>query len=253
MTLRELFDDVSFFQKNAKGFDQNRTRTLSASRLDLLPLQPTLDGTVAVAFHAHRASDIRAILKFSKSAGIRPIIVGGDEAWMVAKELAAQKTPVIIDAMSNLPFSFQSLAARAESAAILQREGVPVILSTFDTHKVRNLRQYAGNAVRAGLDHAEALRAITLTPAATMGMDKTHGSLEAGKIGNVVVWSGDPFELSTQVEHVFIHGKRVSTDNRQERLFQKYKTLQRRGEPAERKPNLTDLGDEPIDASLIKP
>lgn len=236
LTLRELFDDVSFFQKNAKNFDQNRARTLTASRLDLLALQPSLDGKQPVAFHAHRESDIRAILAFSKSKGIRPIIVGGDEAWRVAKELAASKTPVVLNSMNNLPTRFESLGARADAAAILQKAGVTVVLSSFDSHKVATLRQFAGNAVREGLSHAEALRAITLTPAKVMGMDKTHGSLEVGKIGNVVVWSGDPLELSSRVEHMFINGKRVDLDNRQERLFKKYRTLERRGEPAEPKP-----------------
>lgn len=236
LKLRELYDDVKFFAANKQNFDQNRTRELNASRLDLLALETTLDGQLPVVFEANRASDILSIVEFSRSVGVRPIILGGAEAWMVAEQLAEAKVPVIVNAMLNLPYRFEMLGARADNASMLADAGVPVILSSFESHNVRNLRQYAGNAVRAGMAPDAALRAITLTPAEAFGLADRYGSLEAGKAANIVVWSGDPFEHSTEVERMYIQGALVSLDNRQRRLFEKYRTLDRRDELPEPRP-----------------
>lgn len=231
--LRELYDDVQFYQKNKKNYDQNRSRKLAASRLDLQSLAATLDKGLPVMFRVNRASDIRAALRLSDEVGLRPIIVGGAEAWRVADELAKRKVPVVVDPILNLPERFAKLGARADNAAILQKAGVPVILSTFSTHNVRKLRQAAGNAVRAGMPHQAALEAVTAAPARALGRTDV-GTIAPGKSADLVVWSGDPFELSTRVERLYINGEQVSLDNRQRRLFERYRELERRGEPAER-------------------
>jgi imidazolonepropionase-like amidohydrolase len=101
--------------------------------------------------------------------------------------------------------------------------GVPVLLSTHDTRNARNLRLEAGHAVRYGLDWNTALRAVTQAPARALGISDTHGTLEPGKTANVVVWSSDPFELMTSVEHVFIDGMQIEDDSRQKRLMCRYR------------------------------
>ena len=88
-----------------------------------------------------------------------------------------------------------------------------------------NLRQEAGNAIAYGLDRDAALRAVTLDAARTWGVEARLGSLEVGKDADVVVWSGDPFELTTRAERVFIAGREVSLDTRQKQLFERYRTL----------------------------
>jgi imidazolonepropionase-like amidohydrolase len=143
---------------------------------------------------------------------------------MVAARLAKQKVPVIVDPVENAPESFDKLGARADLAARLEAAGVPVMLSTFSAHSVRKLRQWAGNAVREGLPHAAALEAVTARPAAVFGLP-THGLLEAGRVANVVVWSGDPFETTTVAEHVFVRGRAATGDHRQKRLLDRYRTL----------------------------
>ena len=100
-----------------------------------------------------------------------------------------------------------------------------VALLQADTHNSRDLRQQAGNAVSYGLTWDQALRAVTLAPAEIFGVADRYGSLEAGKVANVVVWSGDPFEFSTGVEHVFIRGKDIPLTSRQRDLFERYKTI----------------------------
>ena len=97
-----------------------------------------------------------------------------------------------------------------------------LVLSSFDTHNARNLRQEAGNAIAYGLDREAALRAVTLEPARVWGVADRLGSLEVGKDADVVVWSGDPFELTTAAERVFIAGREMSKDTRQRQLLEKY-------------------------------
>jgi imidazolonepropionase-like amidohydrolase len=110
----------------------------------------------------------------------------------------------------------------------MEARGVRVILSSFDAHNARNLRVEAGIAVSYGMPHEAALRSVTLTPAEVWGVADLVGSLEPGKVGDVVVWSGDPFELLTSVEHVFIDGKEISYETRQKALFEKYRRLEMR-------------------------
>jgi imidazolonepropionase-like amidohydrolase len=232
--LRELYDDVEFYQQNRDDYDANRARKLAASRLDMQALSGTFEEAMPVFFRAHRASDIRAVLSLSNELGLDPVIVGGDEAWMVRDLLADNDVPVIVDPMANLPSRFESLGARQDNAALLADAGVDVVLSTFDSHNVRNLRQYAGNAVRAGLSHAKALEAVTLSAARAAGRDADYGSITPGKVANLVVWSGDPFEFSTDVDALYIHGRETSLDHRQRELFERYRTLDRRAAPAPR-------------------
>jgi imidazolonepropionase-like amidohydrolase len=228
LRLREFLDDARFYKANKKKFEENRSRPLAASRLDLEAALPALEGRVPVVFQVDRAADIRRALALARQWGLKPIIRGGGEAWMVRQELAEAGAPVILHAMSNLPGSFSYLGAREENAALLAEAGVPVILSVFDTFNARNLRQMAANAMRGGLTPRQALRAVTLHPAQAFGVDKELGSLEVGKRADVVIWSADPFKVASRVEHMYIEGREVSLRSRQSALFEKYRDLPRR-------------------------
>ncbi len=238
--LRKLYDDATFYLANRAKFDARQMRELSADRLDLEALGETVARAKPVYFEAHRASDIEAALSVAADLNLKPIITGGAEAWLVADTLAATGTPVILDPLANLPADFDRLGSRADNAALLEEAGVPVIISTFEAHNVRKLRQLAGNAVRAGMSHEAALRAVTLEAARAVGADATRGSIEVGKRANLVVWSGDPFELSTRVTRMMIGGEEVSLRDRQDALLERYRTLDRRGTPAPKAPNTQD-------------
>jgi len=233
--LRELYDDVRFYRDNTEDFDENRARELTGSRLDLEALGRTLEQGVPSVFNVHKAADIRTVVEFAGDQGLDPVITGGAEAWKVADLLAEREIPVVVNPVMNLPTRFETFGARTDTAAMLDEAGVAVVLSTFGAHNVRKLRQLAGNAVRAGMDHGAALEAVTLHPAQAFGMADRYGSLEAGKVANVVVWSGDPFELTSQVEQMYIRGEEVSLESRQSKLFERYRRLERRGEPAEKR------------------
>lgn len=224
LTLREVLDDAAQYAKNKKAWEKNQFRSLSASRLDLEALQPVLTGKEPLLVSVDRRSDILAVLDLAAELKIKVILVGAAEAWQVAARLAKEKIPVILDPVANAPGSFDSLGARADAAALLEKAGVVVMLSTFSAHNVRKLRQWAGNAVREGMPHEAALRAITSRPAEVFGL-VDHGGLAPGQVANVVVWSGDPFEVTTVAEHVWIRGKVAAPSRRQKQLLERYRTL----------------------------
>lgn len=229
LRLRELLEDSRAYGRRRADYERAQTREFAASRLDLEAMQQVLAGRVPLLIVADKASDIEAALRLAREYGVRLIIGSGAEAWMVADKLVAAKVPVLVGSMVNIPGSFSTLGARQENPGLLRRAGVDVALigtgSDPDAFNVRNIKQEAGNAVAYGMTWDDALRAITLTPAEIFGVADRYGSLQPGRVANVVVWSGDPFELSTRVEHVFVRGVRSMSPSRQDELMARYKTL----------------------------
>jgi imidazolonepropionase-like amidohydrolase len=226
LRVREAFDDARTFQKNRAAWEKNQFRHLAPSRLDLEALAGALDGKLPVVFHVDRAADILSVLGVAREFKLRPVIAGGAEAWKVARDLAAARVPVIVFPLEQ-PHSFDALGAREDGAAKLFAAGVPVGISTRETHNARKLRQVAGNAVRAGLPHDAAIAAVTRVPAEALGLGARYGTLAPGKTANLTVWSGDPLEISTRVVEVVIRGRKVPLRTRQTALFEKYRTLSR--------------------------
>lgn len=224
LRLREMLQDAADYERNRAAFDAGERREYVRARLDLEALQPVLRGEVPLAIQANRASDLLAAMRLADEFKLRAVLLGAAEGWMVAGEIAARQVPVVVKPLTNIP-SFDSLGATLENAARLSRAGVTIALATFDTHNSRNLRQEAGNAVAYGMDPAAALRAVTLTPAELWGVAERVGSLETGKDADLVVWSGDPFELSTSALHVFVKGREMPKDTRQQQLFERYRDI----------------------------
>lgn len=228
--LRELLEDTRFFQARRAAYERAETRDFAASRLDLQAMIPVIEGTLPLIIAVDRASDIDAALRLAREYNLKIIIGGGAEAWMLADRLAAARVPVLTGAMNNIPGGFAALGQRQENAALLRRAGVNVALigngpGDPEAFNVRNLKQEAGNAVAYGMTWDDALRAVTLGPAEVFGVSNRLGSLQAGRDGNVVIWSGDPFELSTRAERVFIRGREYLEMTRQDMLTERYKRL----------------------------
>ena len=192
---------------------------------------PVLDGRMPLVLQASRASDIETALQIAQEYSLKLVIAGAAEGWMVADKIAAAKVPVLVGAMNNIPLSFSTLGSRQENAAQLRAAGVSISMignaggGDEEAFNVRNIRQEAGNAVAYGLPWAEALRAVTLSPAETFGVADRIGSLQPGREANLVVWSGDPFELSTIAERVLVRGREFTAPTRQDLLEQRYKNL----------------------------
>jgi imidazolonepropionase-like amidohydrolase len=224
LRLREALQDAIDFERHGVAWASAQRRPYARGRLDLEALVPVVRGELPLAIHANRASDLLAAVRLADEFHLKLILMGAIEAWRLADQLAARKVPVVIKPLTNIP-SFDALGATLENGARLSKAGAILVLSSFDTHNARNLRQEAGNAIANGLDRDAALRAVTLEPARVWGVAERIGSLDVGKEADIVVWSGDPFELTTRAEHVFIAGREVSSETRQKQLFEKYRTI----------------------------
>jgi len=226
--LRELFDDVDNYRRNRAGFERNALRRLAAQRLDLEALIPVLEGRELAVIFAGAEVDIRAALAIAAERRLRIAIAGGIEAWRVARELAAARVPVLLDPTDNLPGDLGALDVRDDNATILAKAGVPVAVSAIGgSSAARTIRQLAGIAVAQGLPWAKGLAAVTEVPAQIFGGAAERGTLERGRIADVVVWSGDPLELTTRAEAVIIGGTVQSLVTHQTKLFDRYKVLRK--------------------------
>jgi imidazolonepropionase-like amidohydrolase len=222
--LRQLFADALELERRRADFRRGAIQPLSAPGPELEALLPALKGALTVLVNANRKIDIENALRLKREFNLRMVIAGGVEAWQVANALASERVPVALDPTTDIP-SFEGLGARLDNAALLREAGVTVIIAGGDPGGERNLRFAAGNAVRHGMSWDDALRAVTLWPAQAFGIDGSHGSLAVGKAGNVVVWSGDPFEFSSQAERVFIRGREASLRTREHELRDRYRRL----------------------------
>jgi hypothetical protein len=175
-----------------------------------------------VVFNVDRASDILQVIGFSERHGLSAVINGGAEAWRVADQLAEAGVPVLIDALSNLPGNFDQLGARLDNAALLNEAGVTLAFAGAGTHQARKLRQLAGNAVANGLPYEAGLAAMTVSPAVIFALGDDHGSLEENSVADLVIWSGDPLEVTSAADQVIIAGKMVEMVSRQTLLRDRY-------------------------------
>ena len=224
LTLRNAFDEALDYREHKGDFERGMRRDYAHSMADLEALQGVINGNTPIIVDIDRASDIEVLLDFVNEYSVNAIIAGGSEAWMLADKLAAAGIPVIVGPTANLPGNFDRINARFGTASILVNAGVKVAIADSDaqTHNARNITQSAGNAVAYGLDWDAALRAITLTPAEIFGMAATTGSLEAGKAADVVIWPGDPLELTNYPDAVFINGEAIPMVSRQTMLRDRY-------------------------------
>jgi len=222
-TLREVLEEARWFDAHAAEWEKGDGRDPLFPPHQLRAFGPVVRGSVPLLVLVDRAVDLSALLRMTAGSAVRLVIVGGAEAWLVADALAARRVPVIVDALLNGPTTFDTLAAREDNAALLDKAGVPLMLSSFSTHNARTLPQMCGNAVRSGLSATAALRAVTATPANIFGQTAL-GRIEVGARASLVVWSGDPFEVTSAPTSVFIGGDRIPLVSRQSRLRERYRS-----------------------------
>ncbi len=178
-----------------------------------------------VVFDVNRAADIRQLLAFCRRNGIHPLLTGAAEGWQVTAELKAANATVFVDALQNLPDSFDMLGARLDNAALLDRAGVHVgLLSPDPTHGARKIRQAAGNAVANGLPWEDGLAAITRVPAQALGLGDKLGKIEPGMVADLVLWDGDPLEVTSLAQRMWMAGKAMPMQSRQTELRDRYMT-----------------------------
>ena len=232
--LRELFDDARLYARSHAGYDRGQFRETDISRLDLERVGQALAGQLPVVIRTARASDILRILALASEYGLHLVLSGVEEGWMVAQEIAAAHVPVIVEPLADLPTRFSALHTRYDNAALLSRAGADVMIMSPGAWDARNVRQEAGNAVANGMDWDAALRGVTSLPAHVFGMagspgralpEGDYGTVAPGSVANIVVWSGDPFEVTTSVRHVIVRGHDVPLSSRQTDLYERYRSL----------------------------
>ncbi|MGL6161073.1 amidohydrolase family protein [Microbulbifer sp.] len=221
--VKNALEEAREYRANRDAIRRGEWRELNHSLADLEALQPLLGGEQPLVVTVNRASDILQAIQLAGEFGLKLVVLGGAEGWMVADQLAEAGVPVIVDAQNNLPISFESLGARLDNAAQMKRAGVTVLISGPDyasTHNVYLSRQSAGNAVANGLPYEDALKSISANVAEVFGIE--GGTIEPGAVADIVVWSGDPLEVTSYAEEVLIDGKLQSLVNRSTRLRDRY-------------------------------
>jgi imidazolonepropionase-like amidohydrolase len=226
--LREAFDEARSYAANPGAYAM-RPRQDGLSLADLRALGPVARGAEPLVVSVNSVADIRQLIRFKAQYGVNAIILGGTEAHLVSGELATANIPVILNPVLNLPSQFEDLGATQANAARLAAAGVKIAFydPPSGSHNLRLLPQLAGNAVAHGLPYAAALEALTINPARMYGVGDRYGSLEIGKAGDLVIWDGDPLELSSRPVSVLIDGRSTSLTTRQTQLRDRYRDLSR--------------------------
>ena len=224
------------------GPDARRSDDVLLTRFDAAALVPVLQGRQYLFVHVERASDIIQVLALKREfPSLRLVLVGVSEGWTVADRIARAGVPVIASAVNDLPASFEQLAATQSNVGRMRAAGVNVSIGMIDDNDTRNIfaqRQYAGNLVglqrlpgATGVSWGEALAMITSRPAEAIGLGRDFGSLAAGRRADVVIWSGDPLEGSSNADAVFIDGVQQPLETHQTKLRDRYRHLPRRELP----------------------
>ncbi|WP_428151475.1 amidohydrolase family protein [Brevundimonas sp.] len=222
---KETLAEVRLYARNKAAYDRAALRDLSLSRADLEALIPVANGTMPLIVTVHRAADIQQVLRLGREEGVKLILDGAEEGWLVAADIAAADVPVLLNPISNLPGNLEMRAARMENAAALNAAGVVIAIKGNEgsVHRAREARYNAGNAVSHGLPFEAAIAALTVNPARIFGMEGQFGELRAGAAADVVVWSGDPLEPLSSVTAEFINGQEQSLTSRQILLRDRYR------------------------------
>lgn len=225
--LRQAFLDAQDYSRKLSEWEKKteaeRAKGTALKRdLKLEAMLPYLEGKRPIVLAAQKGSDIQVAVQLAREFNLRFVLNRVTRSQKVLDYIAELKVPVIVGPIYELPKETERYDSVFRLPAELHKRGVRVIFASYDSHQSRNLPYAAGYAVAYGLPYEEALKGLTLYPADVWGVADQLGSLEAGKTANVVVATGDPLDVKTEVKYVFIQGREVPLDNRQTRLRDQY-------------------------------
>jgi imidazolonepropionase-like amidohydrolase len=198
-------------------------KKLESYQPDMHAMLNVVRGKELLLIEVNKDSDIKAALKWIEGKGLKVALTGVAEGHRVAKEIAAAKIPVITGPVTDLPRrDYDRYDTPYSNASIMHKAGVKVAIKSAESENVRNLPFMAGFAAAYGLGVEQALKAVTIIPAEIFGVADKYGSIEKGKVANILVTTGDPFETKTQIEKIFIRGYDVPTESRQTLLYNEF-------------------------------
>ena len=195
--------------------------TMELHPRDLKALYKLVNDELPLIIKANRASDLLKLIKLKEKYDLNLIIMGAQEAGLVASRIAESKIPLIINPINNIPESFDELGANIELAGKLEDLGITLMFNAPRDHNYHLIRQGAGVAVANGMSYAGALKALTLSPVEVFKLGN-RGQIAPGKIADLIIWDADPLEPSSMPEKVFINGEDIDLTSRMSRLTERY-------------------------------
>ena len=223
--IRKMLRDAEAYGRTQDAYAKDRSLPRPDTNIVLESMIPYVRGERPVIFRAEREAEIRGAIRFAEEMKLKPIILGGNDAAKVADLLKQKNVPVILTGVFSLPMREDDpYDTLYENAAKLKQAGVLFAISTGDSGpEVRNLPQYAGMAAAYGLSRADALKSVTLYPAQIMNVADRLGSIEVGKMANLVVTDGDLLEIRTRIRYLVIDGRPVVLSSRHTELNEAFK------------------------------
>ena len=234
--LRQAFIDALDYDQKLVAYDKKKSSSDEKEKdkekdkagtppkrdLKLEALLPYLHGKKPVVLAAEQPNDLLTALELANEFHLKVILNHVTHSAALLDKIAATGLPVIVGPIYEEPKESERYDAVYSMPAQLAKRGVKIAFASYDAHQARNLPYAAGYAVGFGLPSEEALKALTINPAQIWGVDKDLGSLEVGKLGNVVVANGDPLDVKTDVKHVFIQGQEIPLVSKQTQLRDQY-------------------------------
>jgi imidazolonepropionase-like amidohydrolase len=214
--------DMKSYKDIAKLIDDSPiAKNMELHPRDLKALYKLVNDDLPLIIKANRASDLLKLIKLKETYDLNLIIMGAQEAGLVASNIAKSKIPLIINPINNIPGSFDELGANIELAGKLEDLGITLMFNAPRDHNYHLIRQGAGVAVANGMSYAGALKAITLSPVDVFKLGN-RGEIAPGKIADLIIWDADPLEPSSIPEKVFINGRDIDLTSRMSRLTERY-------------------------------
>jgi imidazolonepropionase-like amidohydrolase len=224
-TLNNVWDKAAFYSKIDSAYKANSKENPQPEYYpEMAALSEVILGKTSLIIEVNTKTDIESALKWVKEKKIKNVIFSGvAEGWRVAEKIAEAKIPVLCGPILTMPSRESDRYERPyDNPGLLQKAGVKVAIKSGETENTRNLPYHAGFAAAYGMSRREALKAVTIIPAEIFGVADKLGSLEVGKIANIFVANGDPFETKTEIKYLFINGMKIPIDNRHIQLYEEF-------------------------------
>ncbi|MEX0722039.1 MAG: amidohydrolase family protein [Balneolaceae bacterium] len=222
--LNDFLEKARFYNEMMSAFEENpdgKKQPDYDPKMDAM--REVVRGDIPVVIQANREKEIRDAIEWTKEQeGMRFIFAGVAEGWRVAEEIAEAEIPVIVGTLQTPTRQYDNYQRPYQNPGLMAEAGVKVAIGTGDTENVRNAPFHAGYAATYGMGKEEALKAITINAAEIFGVEEKIGSLEEGKFANLFISDGDPFEPLSQIEHVFIKGKKIPMVSRHTQLYEEF-------------------------------